>query len=363
MVLFVANTLAQLMNAVVIKQRFYTNDKCDLYYKPVYHDIAFRMKEIGVFNNIFESPSFGLTTRGKSFIKNGVRRIRTVIYMKQLRRSFPTDPMQYKKVLLSSDLLRILEIYYVAKRINREVELYLYEEGMLEYNVLHKRRPWYESFFSKVFFQHFFLEECIGLYVYRPEYVRNEKWHNIKIYEIGTIDNDIRRVLNYVFNVNTSIKYLEKYRFVYLDQTFPAMEDALQRELVFQLRKVIDENDMAIKLHPRSNKNKYSGYFNLIEDQIPFELICLGEAIEDLCFLTIYSSAVLALKMSLNSSCKVVFLIKALNQMKAKGCPTNMSENDELILRLIADIKKDNKNTVFIPDSLDDLHDLLIKLQ
>lgn len=352
MILFFSNTVAQLMNAIVIKDNYYENDDCDLIYGRFNKDKINIVRHLSIFHTFYEYPYFEKIAGERIGISKQIQRIRSTFNLENLKKQMGIDFTQYTDIFLSSTSIRILEIYYIAKKENPDIKLHLYEEGTQEYCILEQKRKYHHIIYSKIFFGRYFLQECVSLYVYRPEYIIN-KWSNICLKKIGVIKDTTLKKLNAIFNVDVNKRFFSGYKYIFLDQTFPdPREENDQKKIISSILDTVDSKEIIIKLHPRSQKDKYEDVCNTLTCKIPLELLALNEDIDDKVFFTMYSSAALNLHFCANKRCKIVFLNELLTSDEAS------MKKDAIVKSvdgLIARFKRQETDCVFIPHSYNEL--------
>lgn len=311
MVLFLTNTATQFMNAIIIKNTLLQDEVCDVYYTDNLSDYARKAQEFAVFNNSYQITLVKDICARDSHVKKAIVRIKNGLDFSEVMKMLPSDPMQYSRVFASGISLRNYEYYYAIKSKNQNVKLSLFEEGLCEYYNLSLPHSFARSAFSHLFFRHYYLEECDSLYVYTPEAVSNT-WPNVAIKKIPYVNDqtELITLLNKIFRYEPKEMVNTDGKVVILEQAF--YEDVQiknQEEIIRVLSEVFGKDRIIIKLHPRSEANKYGQGYQYVKTNIPFEIIAINEDVDkDAIYVSISSSAVLNFKLMLNKEPKAIVL-------------------------------------------------------
>lgn len=319
MILFLTNTTTQLLNAIVIKNTILQNEKCDIYYTANLTKYIEQANLCAIFENSYKIELVkDILPRNNSVTKSLVR-IKNGLDFSKVKKNLPSEAKNYSRVFASGISLRNYEFYYAIKSLNPKVKLSLFEEGMCEYynfSLPHSRA---RSVFSHFFFHHYYFEECDSLYVYTPEAVKNT-WNNISVKKIPYINEnwDLISLINKIFGYEPTELKNVKGKVVILEQAFYDEEQIKnQEEILRSLVEVFGKNKIIIKLHPRSEKNKFGQDFCYVNTNIPLEIIALNEPIDkDNIFVSISSSSVLNFKLMLNRE-PIIILLNRYNNSKA----------------------------------------------
>lgn len=311
MILFLTNTPTQLLNATILKETAFQDERCDLYYTENLRTFIDRINLLGIFENCYEVTLLKDICTRNNTIEKMIVRIKNGLDFPIVKRTLPSNPIQYDRVFASGISLRNFEIYYAIKNLNPKVKLSLYEEGICEYYNLGLPHSKSRALFSHLFFRHYYFEDCDSLYVYTPEAAVNT-WPNITVHKIPffTDNVEIRNIINSIFNYSPTELSVADGKVVVLEQAFyDEVQNNEQEEIIRVLSEVFGEDKIIIKLHPRSIINKYGPKYQYVKTNIPFEIIALNEAINEKCvFVSISSSSVLNLKLMLNQEARIVML-------------------------------------------------------
>ena len=354
MILFLVNTPMQLMNAAILAKTEFAGKCCDIYYTKNVKSQAENLLKKNFFNNIYEISLVEDVLNRSNKLNRALVRIKNALDLNKIKKTLPSDPMQYDRILASGVSLRNFEIYYAIKSLNKKVKLSLYEEGICEYYYMAKKSIG-KILFSYIFFGRYYLNDCDSLYVHSPELV-SIAWDHIKLHKICDIKdkyeilNDLSDAMYYkptlLKDLNDCIVVLEQ-AFYNKDQ-----ED-FQKKIIEDISNLFSKEKVIIKLHPRSPLDKYDNEYKILETKAPFEIVALNEDILSHTFVSVTSSAVLNFKMMLNMEPKTILL----NRMATKN-NDQVNEFDKLVLRVQNQYSNSN---LLIPYSNDEFIEFLKK--
>jgi Lipid A core - O-antigen ligase and related enzymes len=153
--------------------------------------------------------------------------------------------------------------------------------------------------------------KCDGFWFYKPEAVCIDikgKKNKLPSWDTLKTDKKFLNKLNDAFGFKLNTDY--KSEALYFNQ--PIKEDGIavidEQENDYLKEVAASYKSFAIKCHPRFLRYDIYKDFNVINDNIPFELICLNISMKDTVLITPFSTAVLAPQMILNEHPKIIFL-------------------------------------------------------
>lgn len=294
MFLFLLNTPTQLLNAMALIHGRFREEDSDAYYTENLRQFFGKPEIKAFFRNAYPVKLLpDICKRGNVLQKSIVRIKNALDFGKIVNGGLPSDPAQYTRVFASGISLRNYEIYYAVKVRNRNVNLSLFEEGICEYyNLGRKSIP--QILFSDFFFGHYYKKEADSLFVYQPA-AAVCVWKNIAVKPIPkAFDPGLRQSINAIFGYKKTNLSQKTRKAVFLEQAFHQQEEEeKQRELVRKLERTFGKDNIIIKLHPRSENQKYGAGFTCCETSIPLEVILMNEDISHHLFISVSSSAVL----------------------------------------------------------------------
>lgn len=354
MYLFLIMTQAQLMNAIVLSKTVLKDAECDAYIISNLERYKSAVENSKVFKNVYSYDLVPDIAGRQNSFKRMLVRIKNAMDVKKIPAMMPSDLNSYDCIFVSGETLRNFEIYYAAKRINPSVRITLYEEGTCEYcNLSEKSKS--KKLFSHFFFHSYFFEDCRELYVYEPSVVKSV-WDNITVKPIPRFyeDKDLICILNKVFGFNIEETYVYKNKVVFLESCFDANLDfeKYQLDMLNIVIETVGAENVIVKMHPRSPKNKYPENIKTVYSNSPFEILAVNMDLDSCAFVSPYSSAIVTPKLILNKEPVVICLDRILDR--------ELNEGDYVFDR-VADIYE-NKS-FYIPKSEAELTDALSKLK
>lgn len=353
MILFLANTPSQLLNAVVLSNTEFRNEKCDLYCTSNIREASFIFREEGCLNEVYEITLLPEKLPRNTKINKTIVRIGNALKLNTIKRNLPSNPLKYTRMFLAGVGLRNIEIFYAIKKINRSIKLSLFEEGTYEYCAFGEKKEWGKILFSYIFFGHYYLYESDSLYVYMPDLVVSE-WKNLVVKKIPSL----REQQFLLASINKAFGYkhtnVENYsgKCIILEQAFQNQQFKIQQnELIKRVISYFGKNNVIIKLHPRSSENKYGKDIQYLNTKQPFEIIALNEDVSRGIFVSVTSSAITNFKVILNMEPTIIVLYKLFNSKNQV-----FNANQKFITRVKAICEK---NKFYIPDDNDELIEIL----
>lgn len=331
--LFFVNTPMQLFNAIVLRRTLLVNNDCDVYYSEELNYLFENTEINNIFNNCYGYHVLDDILSGNSKIVKIVNKIINYFRIGEIQRTIPSDVRYYKQIFISGVNYRIFELYYAIKKINHKIILNIYEEGINEYYYYGKHLNKYYLLFDKLFFCHSYMEVINKIYLYCPDVaIKNVYGCGYERIPSFLQLKDIKESLNKIYKYKFHHMDFEKNTVFFLDQEFNGVNDRkdkmdyFQAEVIHFFIEKCGESNVWIKLHPRSKKLKYGDRVKYFKYNYPLELIALNEALGNLIFVSICSSAVLNFKLMFNYEPRII------------SC-NRIVMSDELINRLFSNVK------------------------
>lgn len=358
MILFICETKAQVLNAMSLRYFMLNNEIVDICLcnkTGLLSDIKIQIEKKKLFNRIYELKT---TYRPKqdwfSMIKkifNGFGLIR------RLQKHLPDLSTNYSNIFISGPDLDCIGIYYLLRRQNKNIKLCLYEEGIFEYYIFKYKLNKFYRIYSKIVYGLYYLDECNEIYVYNSKAIIG-KPNNVKAINIPLINQckAFKQIANDVFNYNPNeLDLLQSCKYLFVDSCFSDVTSAnIQAAIVEHLSTQLG-NQLIVKLHPRSPLDKYDKCgVKCLKTKQSFEIIMLNNQLENITFLTMYSSAIFNMKFMFNLTPKTILL----NQIY------NISTKNTGIDYLIEKFREDFPNDkLYQPNNLEELINILRKIE
>ncbi len=304
--LFVCNTVYQVLVASWIKYKLYPNERADIVVSNHMNGnerIAENIKKTDLFNTAF-------TVNSKSYVYEG-KRIYNNRFSRYYYYRFPSKELEHYIKLDKYDVLFFSNydrfnalIYDVLKRKNKNLICNVFEDGLATYGKITEdfynifkpsNNPLIRFIFNNIFRTKRFYNNINGEYVFEKklcEWVPN--CPIIQIEKIDINDSVFKKKINIVFDYNDSEdQYNEKY--IFFEESFFAddgyMEDV---KLVQEVAKHVGVNNLIVKIHPRNPKNRFKelGFKTNSDLVTPLEVILLNRNFSNKTLLALYSTTI-----------------------------------------------------------------------
>lgn len=360
MVLFLCETKAQIVNAITLKMSLFRDEEADICLcRKIAMPKVFetRLREIGIFVNVFSFemeylPKQDFFTMVKKSFKN-VTMVKDIAMLLQgkLREN-------YSMVFVAGPGTACPAVYYGIKKVNPSVKLSLYEEGVFDYTVFdypwNRIRRWY----SKLFYNGFYLDDAKSLFVYEPSLVVDIP-KRVEVRAIPKLfgNEEFRKHVNYVFGYDDiRLENIVDCQCLFLESCYNEERMEKQQAKILELfyKKLGDK--IVVKMHPRSNIHKYDSIgIKQVESTQSMEMIMFNSSfnIENIIVVSVLSSALFNIKLMFGKEPKMVLLNNLLK----------ISSNDAGIQKF-SSIFSDHYNSdkLYQPTSLKDLDIIIDKL-
>lgn len=358
MIAYFCTTPYQILTACHLAFTELKDEKIDLYVLNHFNDaeiIAERLSKQSLFSNVKYVDCIGFS---KSFSKNTPIRFAQKIYRylsyKRITRSIVGINNEfYNDVYFAyPDVITQLALKTIYKN-NNSVKVHLTEDGLGAYLPFIEQTTTYKKLFNKLTSVDKVLDNYDSLRVYMPELMHSSSFPIKKIEPIDIENLKFREIVNSVFDYKKGDEIEEK--LIYFEQPFtsrPGLDNAIAR--------IIDEiliNDYIVKLHPRSQSNKYINHNQYHNHNLPWEVIVMNSEIENKVLLSYYSTVSLSPKFMFDEEPYIIYLFEIPELKK-------LNEIDQELTDFISKFKgiyTDN-DKIFIPKSIDELISLLSKL-
>ncbi len=329
--IFICLTVYQLFNAINMRQNiFEKEDKVDIILidRTDFSDISENLKDSKLFNevyyikfdDIYKSVLDKFCGSSKSKRETFLSlRLDIIFYDKMLKYLFKNYSIDYNydSIYIANYSRLANMLYNMVLRRNPTVKLFFYEDGIAEYckpleECKYLKRTKYINFLNTVGVKLVTEKMLSGVYLYQPEL--SYTYSNFNIIKLPTIDKENKEYVNTVnaiFNYKND-GYFDR-KFILFDQCFSVYN--ITGNDVELFKKVIDtvgEENVIIKLHPRTKEDRFEDYKNLkrYSGKTPWELIMLNENFNDKILITINSNAVVTPFNLYKDNCKSIVLQK-----------------------------------------------------
>lgn len=353
MIAFVAWTPLHLINIINTKVNYFPEVKSDLYIYGEFSssfEMYEKIKKEELFTHVFY---IDLEKNG-----NKISKIVNLIFNKNI---FIEYTAMYEKIFIQGENYFSKILYGQSKKKNPDLELNYIEDGLGAYvgsdilNLKNKKNKLinflnpYSIFKSKL----------TNLYVYEPDLVETKYQADYYPLDKLTKMNDATRIIQDVFSLeDTKERFPGK--ILFLDQPLEDDGFAIDEQPLFsQLIELVGKENFWIKLHPRSNKNKYGG-FKIIETSLPWELYFLNYDFTQTMIISAVSTAAFTPKLMMNINSSIILLPKFIQHQQIKATEderTHMMLDN--IIRFSEEFNSLNSNSIYLPKTTKELKSLV----
>ena len=294
-------TYYQLITAMQIKTTIFPKCKGDLIlsdHSSGSYKVAEAIRKYDIFDNVFTAKSVDEMRLDTLFKK--IKRVADIAFNNN---NFPlkcSDLMEldYNEFLFFNFNYFDSCLYYLLKKKCPDLICRRFEEGYtsgFDFNIFISGSSSLQRKFEKIHGNpdSTYVAE---MFFYEPDLVQFEAKCKISaIPKFNKLNNEMKQVLNSVFDYKNSDTYDRKY--IFFEESYNVdgknMDDL---ELVLKIADKVGKENLMVKLHPRSRIDRFSEYGIKTNNAvgIPWEVIILNNDFSDKVFLTISSGSVLS---------------------------------------------------------------------
>lgn len=304
-VLMICNTPFQIFVATWLRMTYFKNDCVDIVisnHMSHVESLVLGIKKSGVFNYLYkvDSRKFSYDVSAMCYLNQ----IEINIYPFRLLNTYICLNKCYD-IICSSNLDRFTQLIHFAiinsrnyLISNREVQFYLYEEGISTYSKL--TETFYKNTESKYLKNIFRAKKYIyknisGAFFFNPECLM---WKpDCPIIQMQPVyDNkEFKDKINIIFNYNSIEDQYDK-KYIFMEESFYAdgykIDDI---KLLSKIAQKVGQENIIVKIHPRNSENRFEklGYKTNKNTIIPWEVIALNQDFNEKILLTIASASIL----------------------------------------------------------------------
>lgn len=346
-----------IFNAVNMKLSTYQQDQVDLYICDHFqnsYNLYQKIQNMKLFSKVFYVTDSH--TKYKPLFAKLLRIFRYVKYLA------PQYNKEYDVLHTSTNNLFTIIFYEYLINKNPRLQVYWVEDGVAAYvNPINTQKFGKFDKLMMFFGQKSFYGKVIErLYLYEPQlYTLNEVHSIVGIPKLtGEHKNIVLAHMNFILDFDLEKnKGYEHALFIYFDQPLlPNTVEINEVEALERLCQTIHYNDIVVKLHPRSQKQKYSSFMvqELGDSTTPWELVIGNIQFTNKVFITFNSTAVFNSKIIYDEEYDIILLYK---WMKAE--PHYREAFEKYILK--AEKLYQNKK-VYIPNTQEELEQIIRNL-
>ena len=353
--IIICSTPYQIMVGALLKKQCFTNeDKVDLILTDTfnnYEEIGKRIRAKKYYCNVYVVQIKHLIVPNglkEKFIKGYF----FLFYKKEIEKILGRTLKEYDEVYFNSEEIFTYNLISVLRANRHKVNVYRYEEGYSSYSLEHSSSHKSEQFVNtrnKLFK----VQESIkinGFYVFEPDLLLFQ--YDYPILKIKRSYIAEKSYINFISNVFCTDKTAKTYnkKYIIFEESF--VTDGFKIDDLEMYSKLIEKmgsNNVSVKIHPRSNVNRFSE-LNVdihVAEGIPWEAILLTRKFENITLIALASGSVINSCLLTGDSTKAYLLYKCL-----KKRPPILDENFEKFLTKFCEKYHDG---IVIPKNLGDV--------
>lgn len=356
--LIICNTTFQLFTAINLRINVFKEDDVDIILtdNSDFSNIYLSLENRRIFNEVFT-----VKTRKYYYKRNNSRFKKITYLLKEVRRAKEVLNRElnldfkgkvYEELYFSNSNGFLNIIYSYFKKVNSDLKLFEFEDGIGSY--IDDKSIQREKVFSIKRMVQPKMKPLSGVYLYDPRLKTID--NGIPINKLPTIDKNntfIREIYNSIYEYNDR-KAFEK-EFILFEQAFLTDNVFIKDELKLlnEVVEVIGEDNLTVKLHPRSKDNRFlRGNLEISEGSTPFEVICLNEDIDNKVLITINSGAAITPAILFGSKCKTILLYRLLSN-------DTVDMNSSKLNNFFINLQSKYKKNIYIPNNKKELESIL----
>lgn len=349
---FIAWTPLHVINVLNTVVNYFPNEKNDLY---LYDEFSGAEKLYPLLQQTHLFHHVSLIPHDE--IGGTVEKMSSLLFNRQ--KFVSTDA--YDHIFIQGENYFAKLLYGQSRKKNPEVKLHYIEDGLGAYVgspvIRNDNRG---NRLVKQLNRHSIFHAAIeSFYVYEPNLVTvKEKGDYFPLPKL-TDDNPALSIVKQVFSLKTSVSMIHDC-VIYFDQPFLADGFSIDEGALMQeLQVMIPDEKLIVKYHPRSPQDKY-GPVHKLETNLPWELYCLNQTMENVSFLSVATTASFTPYMMFGIDLPVIMLAEYYLEWNRKNNGNQrtitMLEN---ILSFSNVFKEQTGATIHMPKSMTELAQVL----
>jgi len=358
--LFICENPFQIMVALIMKYQMYANSIADIIVTDRASGMEnryYNLKKIKQFRNVM------YVTTKKCYIKEK----KYLFYFNQMKCMFcgcnlliiNELPYDYDEIFALGVTCIVNAITRKMQSLNQEPKVNLVDEGFGCYTEhyrkylfgFHKGRHILQAFSKLLNSKKSALSLVQSLYLFQPEMcLWNPPFEITKIHEPDFKTYPaLKDIINHVFDYHNQCKDYDKPFLFFEDCTYQDTGDNIDFEIVMSLAKSIGKNNMIVKLHPRTQVNRFEPLGIAVNNKkgVPWEVIAMNmEDGDKRIFMTISSSSVITYRLLFKKSFKSMLLFKCIEREKLQV--------DNSLINFLENFAEKFPDDLYIPNNLEE---------
>lgn len=260
----------------------------------------------------------------------------------------------YDELYVSYPSIKVLTITYYIRKKNKNVKICMFEDGNATYDTFGKIKNKSTALFYHLFYGWNFYSLIKEVWSYNNNIISNVSNFRIKLRTINLYKDNI--YISYVRDnfYDEIVPFMDK-KYIFFDQVFLSSDSEIKHntiKLIEEISEKLGYENFILKIHPRvENMPMMNSKIQVSFTKIPFEIIfCLIPRVEDLCLISLFSSACITPKLILNKEPKVIYLSRI-----SSLCPFNVINFIEERYKNLYSVK----DKVKFPSSISELLSIL----
>lgn len=353
---YIAWTPLHIINIVNTMMNFFPNEKNDIYIYDEFENaeiIYQNLKKENIFSNVYyvSSENMGnILNKGFCLLTN--------------RQNHIKHESIYDNIFIQGGNYFSKLLYAENKKKNSNLKLYYIEDGLGAYvgspiirvDTLGKKMMKVVNRYSM------YNSEILNYFVYEPGLVKYEGRNDFFRLPKLLSDNPAYSPIKKIFGVDEELANTISRGILYFDQPF--LDDGFsinEIESFNCLKKIVGDEDLLVKFHPRSKKNKYGAAVKELKTTLPWELLCLTTEISDLTLISIATTASFTPFLMLNRNIPVILLAEIYLEIAYRE---DWNEKTISMLKNVVDFTKEfvaeTGATFYLPKTMNEAKALLV---
>ena len=270
-------------------------------------DVAERMRECGLFENVYHVKSLALT-RNQVSHDTFSRIVNAIFPMRELREYGDIRPV-YSDVYFANFDNFSQVLYNALVHKTPELKLHVFEEGLASYSSFSRFYSELKGYYGD---RNSGIRKYLHKYIYRTQVIPGNlseflafnphliQWDPEcairEMEKIDCLDLAFRNIVNGVFGFDPSAREYDR-KYIFFEESFYADGSEVNDvALIEQLARRVGKENMMVKIHPRNPENRFDrlGYKTNRNTAIPWEVVVMNtDDLSDKVLITVASSCIL----------------------------------------------------------------------